>query len=59
MKLNMLEVPKEDESPYVSIYDPGNESERWLYIEDDEGNTVVIKNEQIGELFKFIKPPRS
>ena len=57
MKINMLELPKEGGSPWVSIHDPGYESERRLYIEDGEGNTVVLKNEEIGRLYEFIKPP--
>jgi len=30
--------------------------DRELHIEDDEGNCVVLKNEQIGELWAIIKP---
>lgn len=41
---------------YVSIHDPGGSVERRLYIEDDEGRMVVLKNEQIGELYLAIKP---
>jgi len=41
---------------YVSIYDDGFQAERNLFITDDDGNTVCLKNEQIGELYKRIKP---
>lgn len=30
--------------------------DRRLYITDDEGNTAILKNEQIGELYHQIKP---
>ena len=41
---------------YLNIHDDGSHAERKLYIEDDEGNRVILKNEQIGELYKRIKP---
>ena len=41
---------------YVSIHDDGFACERTLMITDDDGNTVKIKNEQIGKLFNHIKP---
>ena len=41
---------------YVPIDDDGLFAERKLFIEDDEGRMVVLKNEQIGELYKAIKP---
>ena len=41
---------------YVSIYDDGWLAERRLFIEDDEGRTVCLKNEQIGILYRAIKP---
>lgn len=41
---------------YVSIHDDGWLEERRLFITDDDGNTVTLKNEQIGELYKAIKP---
>ena len=41
---------------YVSIHDDGWLAERRLVITDDDGNTVTLKNEQIGELYKAIKP---
>lgn len=39
---------------YASIHD--SDVDRTLFIEDDDGNTVEIKNKQIGELFRYIKP---
>ena len=41
---------------YVDIHDDGFQAERSLYIEDDEGHCVRLKNEQIGQLYKAIKP---
>jgi len=42
---------------YVGIHDKGDEHvRRNLFISDDEGNTVCIKDEQIGKLYKAIKP---
>lgn len=41
---------------YVSIHDDGFQAERLLYIEDDAGHSITLKNEQIGQLYKFIKP---
>lgn len=41
---------------YYSIHDGGKNVERLLFIEDDEGNSVKIRNEQIGELYRLIKP---
>lgn len=41
---------------YVSIHDDGFQAERLLYIEDDAGRSITLKNEQIGQLYKFIKP---
>ena len=42
---------------YVSIDDPGGDNiHRVLIIKDDEGNLVKLENEQIGELYKKIKP---
>ena len=41
---------------YTSIHEDGTFVERTLYITDDEGNTVKLKNEQIGELYRRIKP---
>ena len=41
---------------FISIHDKGFLAERKLVIEDDEGNTVCLKNEQIEELYNRIKP---
>lgn len=42
---------------YHSIHDKGgNGFERTLLIRDDAGNKVILRNEQIGELFRQIKP---
>lgn len=41
---------------YISIHDDGYQAERTLHITDDEGNTARLKNEQIGQLYKQIKP---
>lgn len=41
---------------YFSIYDDGFHTDRTLYIEDDVGNAVMLKNEQIGQLHRAVKP---
>ena len=41
---------------YGSIYDSGDAVDRTLAITDDAGNTVTLKNEQIGELYRRVKP---
>jgi hypothetical protein len=41
---------------YVSMNNPGETEERKLYIEDGEGNVAILKNEEIGELYKQIRP---
>lgn len=41
---------------YVDIHDDGTQAERHLFITDDQGNTVCLKNAQIGELYVAIKP---
>jgi len=41
---------------YADIDDNGFQAERTLVIIDDDGNTVRLKNEQIGELYRFVKP---
>ena len=42
---------------YVSIHDPDTGAvRRRLYIEDSEGRSVTLKGEEIGQLYKFIKP---
>ena len=41
---------------YVSMSDDGTLAERTLCITDDAGNIVTLKNEQIGELYRAIKP---
>ena len=60
MNLFTISAPvkgKEDyNGGYVSIHDNGFACQRELFITDDEGNTVKLKNEQIGELFNHIKP---
>lgn len=43
-------------SGYISIHDSGFSVERELHITDDNGNTVILKNDQIGELYLYIKP---
>jgi len=47
---------EDDNSGYVSIHDDGWLLERRLIITDDNGNTVTLKNEQIGLLYRAIKP---
>lgn len=42
---------------YTSIHDDGSFVERKLIITDDDGNTITLTNEQIGELYLRIKPP--
>jgi hypothetical protein len=42
---------------YVSIMDPGTYSDRTLYISDERGGSIELKNEEIGELYKALKPP--
>ena len=41
---------------YTSIYDDGTAVDRTLFIQDDEGNVVMLKNQQIGELYDRIRP---
>lgn len=41
---------------YVDIHDDGFQADRSLVIEDSEGNRVTLKNEEIGQLYRFIKP---
>lgn len=41
---------------YVSLSDNNKYVDRILSITDDDGHTVIIKNEQIGELYRSIKP---
>lgn len=49
--------PGESRQQYVSIHQPdSDELKRRLYIEDSEGRHVVINGEEIGKLYKFIKP---
>ena len=48
---------KPDAPQYVDIHDDGYFYDRGLFITDDDGNTVVLKNEQIGRLYDGIKPP--
>lgn len=58
MDIWLTSTPKNEDcnSGYVSINDDGFISERKLYISDDDGNMVTLKNEQIGELYRAIKP---
>lgn len=58
MKICQTSETKESSNGgYASMHDDGYYVERKLIIEDDDGNTVTLKNEQIGELYKSIKPP--
>ena len=42
---------------YVGIHDPDTDAvRRRLYIEDSEGRHVVLAGEEIGALYKHIKP---
>jgi len=42
---------------YVSIHDLGTDKiRRELVILDDEGGMVTIKNEDIGKLYRMLKP---
>lgn len=58
MKAYTAEIAKNPDANggYYSIHDGGENVERLLFIEDDEGNSVKIRNEQIGELYRLIKP---
>ena len=56
MKIWQTQTSKDENCGYISIHDEGYLVERKLYIQDDEGNLVCLKNEQIGELYKSIKP---
>jgi len=60
MKVFEISISTEEQSEYnggyLSIHDPGIGANRLLYIEDDRGNMVQLHNEQIGELYKAIKP---
>ena len=57
MKSWQITKSKSDQNGgYLSIHDMGKLADRTLYIEDDDGNLVTLKNEQIGELYKAIKP---
>ena len=58
MKISMISaIPKDSIGSYQSIHDDGSNGQRMLFITDDEGVTVTLKNEQIGELYRRIKPP--
>lgn len=59
MQILIIEKDKHPgEGPmYVSIMDPGTHSDRTLYINDERGGTVELRNEEIGELYKALKPP--
>jgi hypothetical protein len=54
-EMALIKDPKHN-GGYTSIHDDGPFVERALYITDDDGNTVKLKNEQIGELYRRIKP---
>lgn len=58
MKIHEITIANEEipNGGYLSIHDRGEEVERLLVIEDDDGNVVRLKNEQIGELYDRIKP---
>jgi hypothetical protein len=42
---------------YSSIHDCTKTSSRELWITDRDGNTVCLHDEEIGELYRGIKPP--
>lgn len=59
MKVFSYDIVKTGESlpQYVSVGDPDTEAiRRRLWIEDSEGRHVVLNGEEIGKLYKFIKP---
>ena len=61
MKVWEVSRPKGDDGAYgnggyISIHDGGFQAERSLFIEDSEGNRIILKNEEIGQLYRFIKP---
>ena len=59
MKVFSYDIVKIGESlrQYVSIHEPDTDGlKRRLYIEDSEGRSVVLKGEEIGQLYKHIKP---
>ena len=50
-------VPPGAKPSYVSIHAPDDEAlSRALHIEDSEGRKVVLHGEEIGQLYRFIKP---
>lgn len=59
MKVVSYDIVKPGESPkqYVSVHEPDTDGlQRRLYIEDSEGRSVVLKGEEIGQLYRHIKP---
>ena len=44
---------EEESKNYTNIHNKDNRS---LLIQDDDGNTVILHGEQIGKLYKAIKP---
>lgn len=48
--------PSKPNGGYISIHDDGYQAKRTLIITDDDGNMVKIRNDQIGQLYKQIKP---
>ena len=42
---------------YYDIHDDGFAVKRKMWISDKEGNTIILKDKEIGELFDKIKPP--
>lgn len=58
---DIIAKPEPGENPitpqYVSIHEPDSDSlRRRLYIEDSEGRHVVLCGEEIGRLYRHIKP---
>jgi hypothetical protein len=59
MQILLISKDKDPDSKqmYVSIMDPGMYSDRTLYISDERGGSIELKNEEIGELYNALKPP--
>ena len=59
MKIWQIANPKRTDmisDGYVSVHDSGLRTDRLLCIQDDEGHTIKLRNEQIGKLYKALKP---
>lgn len=50
----LIKVPK-NYTELISGNDNEHQIERVLHITDDDGNTVKLKQDQIGELYRMIK----